>query len=171
MANRFWLFCFVFFLALPQRDCESQELSSSPNDACVVTCVLTAGCCWDCECCVVCWFCCCTWTWLLPPVVLLLESVWQSDGVPRLNELPAENTYFRIVVFCFGIGVFLISTLLDYFQWYFCLSFVVFLLLLLLCVRPIIIRNITRIMANKSRCCMHVCGCGCGCECIVCMYV
>lgn len=59
---------------IPHRVCESQELSSSPKDNCVIGV-----------------FCCCIW---LP--VLVFESVWQqSDGVPRRSELPRKSVAFE----------------------------------------------------------------------------
>lgn len=91
------------------RKCESQELSSSPYVGCVVICVLADGCCccWVGVCwvggCDVCWVCCWAWIWLLPPLVLLFESVWQSDGVPRLILLPAGDRtqrFFFVFRFC-----------------------------------------------------------------------
>lgn len=69
---------------IPHRVCESQELSSSPKDNCVIGV-----------------FCCCIW---LP--VLVFESVWQqSDGVPRRSELPRKSVAFESELvrkfFCF----------------------------------------------------------------------
>lgn len=93
---------------LPKK-CESHELSSSPYVGCVVICVLADGCCccWGGVCwvggCDVCWVDGWPWIWLLPPPVLLFESVWQSDGVPRLIVLPAEDRTQR---FCFLFFVF-----------------------------------------------------------------